>query len=342
MTSIDIGELTRQSHLKIKDYMEEIDKLTMEVKENELTKCNYRVYKNRNILENSSKNAYVTSVFINESYIPSALVLAKNMKLLKHKYPLVCMVQDKSYKIDKNGNIEYFHGVSEKGIKDLLELYDMVIGVDLLKVNNYTPSQYHFTNNDSYSNIIYYVTKGQVLGLTMFEKIMYLDASAYVENNIDSIFNNKEGTFLGDNEFEYTQVGIHGAFFFVLPSKYYYHKFRAFISNYNKYFSDLYFMRGVDELVIYYAVYPHWSNTQFDRHFACRKNKRGAFKDCDIYHFQMDKPFRNNDNNDSMKKIKKHYKQYDDWDKLVKILLKSHPNLGYYFQHIKTFRQTLF
>ncbi len=342
MNKIDIGKLTYESYMKIKKYMNDFDKDVKKLKENELIKPNFRIYKSKLYNNLNIKYAYVTSVFINESYIPSALVLGKNIKMLKHKYPSVCMVQDKGYKIEKaGGRIEYFQGVSERCIKDLLELYDYVIGVDLLKVQNYTPSEYHFTNNSSYSNILYYVTKGQLLGLNMFEKVMYLDASSYLENNIDKVFSEfKDSTFLGDNEFQHTKVGIHGAFFLIKPNKYYYHKHMLFVKDYNKYFNNLYFIRGVDELLIFYSVFPNWSETYFDKHFACRKNKKRAFDNCDIYHFQMNKPFRKDDN--PMEKIKSHYVYYDDWDKIVKVLLKSHPQFKYYFNHIKDFRETKF
>ncbi len=343
MNVIDIGKLTHESYLKIKDSMKQLDENIKKIKEDQLIKPNFRIYKSK-LYNNYNKDyAYVTSVFINESYIPSALVLGKNIKLLKHKYPSVCMVQDKGYKVEKeNGIIEYFQGVSQKGIDDLLELYDYVIGVDLLKVKNYVSSPYHFTNNVNYSNILYYVTKGQVLGLHMFKKVMYLDASSYLENNIDSVFTDfNSNTFLGDKEFEHTQVGIHGAFFLVTPNKYFYHKHMLFVNDYEKYFNDLYFMRGVDEVLIFYSVFPNWSRAHFDRHFACRKNKKKAFENCDIYHFQFDKPFRKNEHN-AMESIKSHYLYYDDWDKIVKILLKSHPHFKFYFNHIKGFRETLF
>lgn len=343
MNVIDIGKLTHESYLKIEKYMRRIDEDSKKIKNAELIKPNFRIYKSKLYNNPNTQYAYVTSIFINESYVPSALVLGKNIKMLKHKYPSVCMIQDKGYKVEKEGGrIEYFQGVSQTCIEDLLELYDYVIGVDLLKVNNFTPSPYHFTNNSSYSNILYYVTKGQVLGLTMFKKVMYLDASSYLENNIDNVFNDfKNSTFLGDKEFEHTQVGIHGAFFLVTPNKYFYHKHMTFVKDYNKYFSDLYFMRGIDEVLIFFSVFPNWSTTHFDTHFACRKNKKKAFEDCDIYHFQMDKPFRKNDDN-PMESIKSHYVYYDDWDKIVKVLLKSHPQFKFYFNHIKEFRETLF
>ncbi len=345
MNVIDIGKMTYESHEKIKDYIINIDNETRKLEDNKLIKPNFRIYKSKIYNNPNKKYAYVTSVFINESYIPSALVLGKNIKMLNHKYPSVCMVQDKSYKIEKEqGRIEYFNGVSYKCISDLLELYDYVIGVDLIKVKNYIPSPYHFTNNVNYSNILYYATKGQVLGLNMFEKVMYLDASSYLENNIDIVFKTfDKSAFLGDREFEKTNVGIHGAFFMVTPNKYYYHKHMMFVSNYEKYFSNLYFIRGVDEIFIYYSVYPNWSNKNFDRNFACRKNKKRALKDCDIYHFQFDKPFRKSDKDKNpMESIKKHYIYYDDWDKIVKILLKSHPEFAFYFNHIKGFRKTEF
>jgi hypothetical protein len=340
MNKKDIGELTKESYIKIENYMKKIDEDSKKIEDQYLIKPNFRIHQSKHFNNPNKKYAYATSVFINESYIPSALVLGKNLRLLNHKYPCVCMVQDKSYKTDDK---QIFQGVSQKAIEDLLELYDYVIGVDLLKVNNYVQSPYHFTN--TYTNILYYVTKGQVLGLNMFEKVMYLDASSYIENNIDNVFvTYDKGTFLEDPEFRYSKVGIHGAFFMVTPNKYYYHKHMLYVQNYKKYFSDLYFMRGVDELLIFYAVFPNWCNKLFNDHFACRKNYKRPNEGCDIYHFQHEKPFKNpnNNSNNLMENIKKHYIYYDDWDRLVKLLLKSHPHLGFYFNHIKGFRETQF
>ncbi len=340
----DKKRLTLESYRKIDGPMKEFDQDIKKLSDHSLIKPNFRLYKSKLYNNSHKKYAYVTSVFINESYLPAALVLGKNLKLLKHKYPSVCIVQDKSYKVLKGDQYEYFQGVSEKGISDLLEFYDYVIGVDLLKVNHYVQSPYHFTNRDNYSNILYYVTKGQILGLTMFEKVMYLDASSYLENNIDSVFTTFEkSTFLGDGEFQATKVGLHGAFFLVTPNKYFYHKHMLFVKDYKKYFDDLYFMRGVDELLIFYSVFPEWSNLHFDSHFACRKNKMGSLQDCDIYHFQFTKPFRKDEKEvDLGENMKRHYTYYDDWDKLVKLLLKSHPHLAFYFQHMKSFRKTHF
>jgi hypothetical protein len=349
MNRVEKKKMTHNSYLAIVPKMEKLDKDINKLPSYDLIKPNFRVYKSKLYNNMNKKYAYVTSIFINETYMPSALVLGKNIKILKHKHPSVCLVQDKGYKIERsNGVVEYFLGVSPKAIDDLLELYDYVIGVDLLKVNNYVLSPYHFTNNSNYSNILYYVTKGQVLGLTMFEKVMYLDASSYLENNIDYVFRQYDkSTFLGDREFEQTQMGIHGAFFLVTPNKYFYHKHMLFVKDYKEYFGDLYFMRGVDEVLIFFAVFPNWSVTKFNKHFACRKNKNRPFNDCDVYHFQFEKPFRKSDNDKNsnmniMENIKKSYMYYNDWDRIVKILLKSHSHFSIYFNHIKSFRKADF
>jgi predicted phage tail protein len=120
------------------------------------------------------------------------LALAMSLRLYKTSSKLVCLVQDKSYINSYNG--KKIMGISQKVINDLLLLFDEVIGVDLLGVNNYVIPTDHFTNSSTYENIFYYCTKLVVVGLTQFDKIIYLDASTIIQKNIDYILicNEKE------------------------------------------------------------------------------------------------------------------------------------------------------
>ena len=347
LTEEEMLRFTIESRKRVEPIMRRLDQEVRRKNVQELIQPNFRIYQSPLFSTwsgGSKRNAFVTSIFLTDEYVGSALVLAKNLRLLGTREVVVCMVQDKSYRIRRpDGTAQIFGGVGSEKIADLLELYDMVIGVDLLRVQSYTPSPKHFTQQHvGYSNIPYYVTKGQVLGLNLFEKIMYLDASAYLEKNVDYVFQrNDTSTFLEDYEFSTTELGIHGAFFLYVYDPYVYHKFRLLISDYNRFFGRDYFIRGVDELVIYYAVYPNWNASRFNLEFACRKNRsQGAIEGCDIYHFQMEKPFRKHsvDGDDP----RKHYEAYDDWDKLVKILLRSHPHFAHYFEGIPAVRQVRF
>lgn len=280
----------------------------------------------------SKKNAFITSMFISGDYIPSALILGYSLKKNHTKYPIICMVQDKPYIED--GKV-LFEGVKREGIDDLLEIFDMVVGVDLLKIQDYKPNpKYkHFTNAKGYQNILYYATKGQILALTEFDRLFYLDASNYVGHNIDFIFDEYKGsTFQYNIEFKLTKLGYRGAHFLVHPNIVSYYKLLLLIKHYHRFFKDFYYVRGVDELVIYFAVYPQWANLKIRSNFSCAKNK----KNCDIRYFQMYKPFR------PLPETHQHIKSqvFEEWDQIAKEMIQKHPHLRKYYEKISTFRET--
>lgn len=334
----DKKKLTKESYIKIKPSMDAFDKLIndkYELDHTKFKKPNFRYYSNKNIESiERMNNAFITSIFISDDYIPAALVLAQSLKMVKTKYPIICMVQDKPYQANKN---TIFKGISEKGIKDLLELFDMVIGVDLLKVQNYKKNNRltHFTNRPTYKNILYYVTKGQILALTQFKKIFFLDASNYVGKNIDFVFDKyRHSTFQYDMEFKNTKVGYRGAYFLLNPKITYYYKLLSFVKDYNKFFNNLYFCRGIDELLIFYSIFPHWDNTKMPSNFTCAK--RINRPSCDIRYFQVIKPFRRNMEE---RKQKIPVEIFFEWNHHAKNIINKKPHLSTYYKHIPEFRQ---
>jgi len=333
-------ELTRQSHNKIKDRIIKLDyDIRLPEYKNKLKTPSLRIYKSKHLPENKSKNAIVTMLIIDENYVPGVLALAESLRLLKTTSKLVCLVQDKSYLY----NDKKIYGVSQETIDDLLLLYDEVIGIDLMFVKNYQIPEDHFTNASNYSNIFTYCTKMVVLGLLQFDKVLYIDASTLVEKNVDYIFNKyNKSTFQYDNEWEYGNVGLRGTYFLVIPDIYFYNKGLLFVEDYKKYFGDNFFIRGVDEVIIYYAVYPHWSEELLDTKFGCNGNPSRKQKEgCDIYFYQKMKPFREPDGVSN--KYKKHlYSYYKFWDNVVLIMLQQYPQLEKYYDNIKEYRETNF
>ena len=331
-------DLTKTSNEKVKENIINLDNEIKNTKKYELYKPNIRIYPS-SINKNNSKKAIMTLLIINENYVPSILALAMSLRLFKTTSKLVCLVQDKSYINSYNG--KQIMGISQKVISDLLLLFDEVIGVDLLGVNNYIIHNNHFTNSVTYENIFYYCTKLVVLGLTQFDKIIYLDASTIIQKNIDYIFNKfNKSAFQNDSEWEYGNVGIRGTYFFIIPNIYEYNKGLLFLKDYNKYFEDNFFIRGVDEIVLYYAVYPNWSNELLSDDFGCNGNSVKNFKEnCYIYFYQKNKPFRELIGvKDSNKE--KIYNNYKMWDNVVVILLEKYPQFIIYFENIKDFRKT--
>ena len=333
--------LTKASNEKVKENIINLDNEIKNTKKYNLYKPNIRIYQSP-INKSNSKNAIITLLIINENYVPSILALAMSLRLYKTTSKLVCLVQDKSY--INTYNKKKIMGISQKVINDLLLLFDEVIGVDLLGVNNYVIPPYHFTNSITYENIFYYCTKLVILGLTQFDKIIYLDASTIIQKNIDYIFDKfNKSAFQNDNEWMHGNVGLRGTYFFIIPNIYEYNKGLLFLKDYSKYFQDNFFIRGIDEIVIYYAVYPNWSNELLSDDFGCNGNAINKFKEnCDVYFYQKNKPFRELIGVRDSNKDKQLYNNYKIWDNIVVILLEKYPQFIIYFENIKDFRKTSF
>jgi len=279
--------------------------------------------------------AYATLVMVDESYVPSALVLGYTLKKYKCKYNLVCMVQDTPTDKIINGVKTHFPGVSKAVIDDILKVFDVVYGIDLLQIEMPTKHSKHFTERIShYSNISIYVTKSQVFGLMDYKRILYLDASTVAHRNLDYMFEEyHSNTYLWDSSVDKTTMGIHGAVFLIEPSRIFYTKSLYLIKYYGKIFGDKYFKRGIDETILYFTVYPHWSPKLMKIWTRCTEDHKA--KKCPIYHYQIVKPFKpipaNTPDKDKY--------TFQIWDKFAKELLIRIPLYKKYFEHIGKFRQ---
>lgn len=324
-------------------------KLNDKIKYMDLKKSNFRYYPS-NINKNNSKNAYVTIIFGGDAYIPGILALGHSLRLTKTNYKLICMVQDKD---------EYnFKGLNKDIIDEINKIYDLVVGIDLLKTN--FESEYFLINKEHYKNIQYYTTKNQIFGLYDYNKLIYLDASCIVKNNIDYIYNNySKSTYKYNsdyNEFELTEMGLHGGFFLIIPSIELYNKALYIISNYSKFFKNENFIYGNDELITFFTIYPEWNNTK-NTMFSNRNIDNAYSKNIisglninynkyknnsDIYKYAIDKPFRFNKMYDENYLKNNKLINYLEWDLIVKDLIKTNSNYKKYFEYIKTFRETFF
>ncbi len=342
---------TKKSALKINKKMIELDikiqKLFKRKKElfNKISKPNFRFYTNKNINPTdifSKKNAFVTTVFINESYIGSALILAKSFIIHKTIYPLICVVQDKPY-IKKKEII--FPGVSNKGINDLLKYFDLVVGVDLLEVKNYEtpivldkPNLKHTSAGNSYKNSKYYPTKLQVFGLFEFEQLFYIDAAAYLGQNIDFVFKKYKGNYFHDKFHYFTKSGAGGSHFMIEPNPISYYKLILFTNNYQYYFDHLFFTGTVDETLLFYCVYPHWNGLIEYHSILSYKKWKHTKKDTPIRHFMKYKPFRPLPDEYEFKLMPEGV--FNEWDLIGKKVINQYPEFKKYYEHIVSFRKT--
>jgi len=332
-----------------KSVEKKILKLNDKIKIMDLKKSNFRYYPS-NINKNNSKNAYVTIIFLGDAYIPGILALGHSLRLTKTKYKLICMVQDKDE--------DNFKGLNKDMIDEINTIYDLVVGIDLLKTN--FESEYFKKNKEHYKNIQYYTTKNQMFGLYDYNKILYLDASCIVKNNIDYILNDYDKStykYNNDyNEFELTKMGLHSNFFLIIPSIETYNKSLYLISNYSKFFKNEYFIYSNDEIITFFTIYPKWNNkkdTMFSNKIIDKTYSKNIINELninynkyknnsDVYKYVIDKPFRFNTTYDENYLKNNNLINYLEWDLIVKDLIKTNSNYKKYFEYIKTFRETFF
>ena len=337
-----------------KSVEKKILKLNDKIKTMDLKKSNFRYYPS-NINKNNSKNAYVTIIFGGDAYIPGILALGHSLRLTKTKYKLICMVQDKDE--------DNFKGLNKDMIDEINTIYDLVVGIDLLKTN--FESEYFKKNKEYYKNIQYYTTKNQMFGLYDYDKILYLDASCIVKNNIDYILNDyifydyDISTYKYNfdyDEFELTKMGLHGNYYLIIPTIELYNKSLYLISNYSKFFENEYFIYSNDEIITFFTIYPEWndkkntmfSNKDIDKTYSTNIisglniNYNKYKNNSDVYKYVRDKPFRFNTTFDENYLKNNKLINYLEWDLIVKDLIKTNSNYKKYFEYIKTFRETFF
>jgi hypothetical protein len=133
----------------------------------------YRFLKKK---KNPTKYFYVTIIFCDAKYLSGILVVGNYLKnIIKTKYDIVCLVQDKPYyEKDLTSNTYLkFRGLNNSEINDIKKFYDVVIGIDLVKSNVDERAGWELLSK--YSKLPYYCTKLMVLGLTQYKKCIYIE-----------------------------------------------------------------------------------------------------------------------------------------------------------------------
>ena len=287
--------------------------------------------------------AYVTIIFNDNKYIPGILNLGYNLKYnIKTSYNLICLVQDKPY---YENNAIKFNGLTENEIEDIKKIYDVVIGIDILKTSQQK------VYNKEYTNISYYCTKLLCLGLVEYKKLIFMDASIYINKNIDYFFKkyNESSYYLAFSH-ERTNRGLPGNFFLFIPKKYYILKGIYIAENYNNLFGNDYSYFTPDEDVLFYTIFPNWSKTILSQTEQLVYNnpkpriQMDVNDDYLIYCYIRIKPFRYPllPNFEERFLFNNYYSFYNKWDLVVKVLIKTFPEFKKYYDFIKTYRYTDF
>jgi len=339
----DIKE-TNLSHNKIKNIIIEIDNKF----KNKVFDGNkyFRYLKNIDKSE-ITKYCYCTMIILSNSYMPCILNTGYALKHIANvKYNTVCFVQDKPYY--KNGI--KFNGLNSEEIENIKKVYDIVIGIDLLKLNIDKKSDKYYVN---YTNIIYYCTRSYILGLTQYDKIIYLDGSTYIIKTIDYMFDEYDKSTYNVRFTKNNCIrGLNGNFIFIKPELYYFEKSLYLINKYTEIFdNDFFSLFTYDEDIMYYTIYPHWNKIIIDGNIFYNLFKYPKYqiedKVREIYPVMLNeqqKPFRymlikeieerNFFNNDKI--------NYKDWDDGVNLLISNFPELKKYFEYIKSYRYNNF
>jgi hypothetical protein len=326
-------ELVNINHEKIKPIMKQIDdKLKKEFKiQNFNLDSYYRILKDS---INKTKYAYVTIIFCDNKFLNTILLVGYVLKYIaKVKYNTICLIQDKYN--------ENFPGLNEQEINNIKQVFDIVIGIDLLKTN------LNLNDFRSYHpNILYYSTKILCLGLIEYEKILFFDGSTLINKNIDYMFDIY-------NKSTYYDVlklnrGIVGNFFIIKPKKYYFYKALYLLNNYGDIFpADFAFFTN-DEDILFYSIYPDWNdklinvdNIYFYNNQLPLIDRKESYP-YEVYFYNFLKPFRFTID-DAIKErflFNEYHYCYKIWDEYVIKLLKDFPLFFKYYEYIHTYRYT--
>jgi hypothetical protein len=296
--------------------------INKEFKDGNIIYPKFRIYTKRKFVK--KPYAYTSILFKDETYLPGIITFGYSVKQTHTGYNLICMIQDKPYNDSP--------GVKKETINDLLNIYDVIYGIDYLEIPNYIPHSKNFTSRYKYhyNNISGYVTKSNVFGLLDYEKVFFCDSSTILTNNIDFVFNYNFDTFNYDKIINRTGLGLRGTFFLVKPSLFNYNKSIYLIKNYQNIFKTYFFLRGIDEVIIFYTVYPNWNEEYLPNDFNCDKIKTKN-NSCSIIYYQINKPFKKNiyDNKQD---------DYKYWDEINQQLFFDYPKMKKYYSHIPSFR----
>lgn len=343
-----LAKKTYDMHITIKDSIEKIDTTykNLELLYNSIDNDYYKYLQKP---ENITKYAYITIIFCDSKYLPSILVSGFYLKyILKTKYNIVCLVQDiPYYEKDVAGNTYMkYDGLHENEINDIKKIYDVVIGIDLLKLNIEERTMHNLL--ESYKKLPYYCTKLLCLGLSEYKKLIYYDSTTLIVKNIDYFFENYEiSTYRTNYTGMHMNRGLIGNFYLFIPKRYYLYKGIYLTNNYENIFKNLKSLFTKDEDIIFYTIYPSWDNKTFDKDAFRNNNHRmpyyNSFKDKTshlVEAYVQIKPFLYPLNKDFTERTMYNNNNtcYYNWDKSVNELIKIYPEMYIYFQFIETFR----
>jgi hypothetical protein len=332
-------ELFKKSFEKMCKIIDRIDKIF-----NKSNKINLKDYYTwLKYPKNKSNYCYATLICINNTYLGSVLATGYKLKQITN-HNIICFVQHNPYYED---NKLKFPGLTVKEIEEIKNIYDGVIGINILnsKYKNINIIDIH------YKNSFYYCTKIICFGFIAYAKMFYYDASVIINHYIDKIFSYEKSIYLSMRNIK---GDLHGGCIYIIPKLYYIQKIIYLLENYEEFFIKNNFSSfcNFDEDLIFYTIYPNWDNYNLRKIFNIGHNwYRSA--NIDFYElrynytieiYAIQKPFRYSSNLKETERdfFNLNHSCYFAWDEIIKELIIVYPTLKKYFKYIKTFRNTLF
>lgn len=130
-----------------------------------------------------NKNAYIT-LLTTKDYLEAVLVLNKSLKKVKAKYPLVVACTPNIY----NNEI----------IKNILNTEKIII--EKISWYEYTPKTKEKLSIYNLFSVYNIGSKLEIFSLKQYNKLVYIDADAFVVKNIDHLFRKRDGSTLYEKQ----------------------------------------------------------------------------------------------------------------------------------------------
>ena len=325
-----------ESHKKVSLFFKNLDKIYKK-KYNDIDITPFfNIIKNKH---NKTKYAYLIKITDNQD-MAAIINLYFSLKYTNTQYDIICFVNNEDYYESDYLNNVYIKckKIFPKNLEIIEKLFDVVISTNLY---SFGKLKYNYDFFDIYGYIIY-------------EKILIIDNTCIINKNIDFLFTKyKNSTYANANSHKKYIGGFYQSILLINTSQYYIAKVSYLLKYYDLIFKDLYFCIPKMSNLVYYLIYPNWTNESFDLdikiHFLKVPYINMGYTFPNNYYIECyysQNPFTNSIINffDTFEesKFQGNKSNYENWDKNVKKILNEHPEYKIFFEYIKTYRETLF
>ena len=293
---------------------------------------------------NKTKYAYSIKMY-NDSDLPYIINFYYSLKYVNSQYDIICFVANEHYYETDYLNNTYlqFKKINENSIKLIKELFDVVISTKINKIK-------HFGETDGYTRYMLYDNLYSYF-YDKYEKILSF-SNCIINKNVDFIFDKyNKSVYSLDNNYSKSKAGLSQAIILIIPQKYYLKKMLYILENYNIIFNEKYIISSTFSIVLYYTFFPNWNNELFDYdivnyNYLSIPYIKTNLKNKYLFDFYVDVYFIYSPAGYlSLKKGTKfnlNIFNFEKWDLIVKRILEENPKYEYIYNHIRTYRETLF